>query len=117
VRARTIRERRRLYLLASAAIERRYGEQLTLDGVARSLAVSRRALQRAFAEQGGSTFREVLRMRRMQAAAELLIEQPSIAVGDVGRIVGYRRASHFSAAFAARYGLSPSAFRRAAIGR
>ena len=50
----------------------------------------------------------------MTVAAELLIEQRSIPVADVARLVGYRHAPHFARAFQRRYGLSPARFRVAA---
>ena len=47
----------------------------------------------------------------MGAAAQLLVEQPAIAVRDVARLVGYRQAPHFASAFRRRYGLTPARFR------
>jgi AraC-like DNA-binding protein len=38
-------------------------------------------------------------------------------VSDVARLVGYRQASHFAAAFRRRYGLSPARFRERASAR
>jgi AraC-like DNA-binding protein len=111
VRPSTLEERRRLYLLARATIARHYRRPLTLEHVARALASSPRQLTRAYAQFGQSTFREDLLTRRMRAAAQLLIEQPSIPVRDVARIVGYRQAPHFAKAFRHRYGLNPAAFR------
>jgi AraC-like DNA-binding protein len=60
------------------------------------------------------TFSEDLLARRMAAAAQLLIEQRSIPVRDVARLVGYRQAPHFARAFRRRYGLSPARFRERA---
>lgn len=111
MRPSTVEQRRRLYLLARVTIARHYRRQLTLDRVSRALASSPRQIGRAYAQFGQTTFREDLQMRRMRAAAQLLIEQPSIQVRDVARLVGYRQAPHFAKAFRRRYGLSPAAFR------
>lgn len=111
MRQSTIDERRRLYLLARVTIARHYRRPLTLDRVARALASSPRQVTRAYAQFGEITFREDLQMRRMRAAAQLLIEQPGIPVRDVSRLVGYRQPPHFAKAFRWRYGLSPAAFR------
>jgi len=46
----------------------------------------------------------------MAAAGELLAEQ-AIPIRDVARLVGYRNAAHFAAAFRRRYGVSPARFR------
>ena len=107
----TLSANRRLYLQARLAVARHYRRELTLDVLARGLSSSPRQLQRAYAQFGDVTFREDLRARRMTAAAELLLEQRSIPVRDVARLVGYRHAPHFAHAFRRRYGLSPARFR------
>jgi two-component system response regulator YesN len=110
VRASTLSERRRLYLLARAIIARHYRRELTLAAVAQALACSSRQLQRAYAQFGEGTFHEDLFARRMTAAAELLGQQ-AIPICDVARLVGYRSAAHFAAAFRRRYGIAPADFR------
>jgi AraC family transcriptional regulator of adaptative response / methylphosphotriester-DNA alkyltransferase methyltransferase len=112
MRASTIEQRRRLYLMARVVIARHYRRPLTLDEVARALSSSPRQVSRAYAQFGESSFREDLHTRRLRVAAQLLIEQPTIAVRDVARLVGFRQAPHFAKAFRRRYGLSPDAFRR-----
>jgi AraC-like DNA-binding protein len=110
----TRRARRRLYLLSRVIVARHYRRPLTLAVVARALSSSPRQLQRAYAQFGEESFQEDLRGRRMAAGAQLLAEQPGIAVRDVARLVGYRQAPHFARAFRHRYGLSPARFREAA---
>jgi AraC-like DNA-binding protein len=100
--------------MEGVVIKRHYRHQLTLAAIAQGLGSSPRELQRAYAQFGEMTFREELHAKRMAVAAELLIEQRSIAVADVARLVGYRHAPHFAHAFRRRYGLSPAAFRTAA---
>jgi two-component system response regulator YesN len=109
-----VSSRRRLYLLARAIVARHYRRQLTLAALARSLASSPRQLQRAYAQFGQTTFSEDLLARRMAAAAELLVEQRSIPVREVARLVGYRQAPHFARAFRRRYGVAPARFRERA---
>ncbi len=111
MRPSTLEQRRRLYLQARVVISRHYRRPLTLDAVARALASSPRQLGRAFAQCGEIGFQEELSTRRLNVAAQLLVEQPAIAVRDVARLVGYRQASHFARAFRGRYGLTPAAFR------
>ncbi len=110
MRPHTLKERRRLYLMARLIIDRHYRRPLTLDVVAKALATSPRQLQRAYAQFGESTFHEDLVARRMAAASELL-SQPAIPVRDVARLVGYRQPPHFAQAFRRRYGVSPARFR------
>ncbi len=114
MRTTTLAERRRLYLLARAVVARHYRRPLTLAVVAGALASSPRQVQRAYQQFGSTTFHEDLLQRRMRAAADLLVEQPAIAVHDVARLAGYRNASHFALAFRRRYGLAPAAFRERA---
>ena len=107
----TVLARRRLYLLARVVVARHYRRRLTLPVVAGALASSPRQLQRAYAQFGEITFHEDLFSRRMTAAAQLLSDQPALAVRDVAHLVGYRQAPHFAKAFRGRYGLSPARFR------
>jgi len=111
----TVSARRRLYLLARVVVARHYRRELTLAVLARALASSPRQLQRAYAQFGETSFREDLLARRMAAGAQLLIEQRSIPVDDVARLVGYSEGPHFARAFRRRYGVSPARFRAAAI--
>jgi AraC-like DNA-binding protein len=111
MRPTTIEQRRRLYLLARVVIARHYRRSLTLDEVSRALASSPRQLTRAYAQFGEVTFREDLITRRLNVAAQLLVEQPAIPVRDVARLVGFSQASHFAKAFRRRYGLTPAGFR------
>lgn len=111
MRPSTIEQRRRLYLQARVVIARHYRDPLTHKGVARALASSPRQLTRAFVQFGQVGFHEELSKRRLNVAAQLLLEQPAIPVRDVARLVGFRQASHFARAFRGRYGLTPAAFR------
>lgn len=111
MRPSTIEQRRRLYLLARVVIARHYRRPLKLEEVARALASSPRQLTRAYAQFGDVTFHEDLLSRRLNVAAQLLIEQPAIPVRDVARLVGFRQAPHFAKAFRRRYGLTPASFR------
>jgi AraC family transcriptional regulator, regulatory protein of adaptative response / methylphosphotriester-DNA alkyltransferase methyltransferase len=115
VRSDTLAGRRRLYLLARLVVARHYRRQLTLPQVARALASSPRQLQRAYAQFGETSFREDLQARRMDVAAALLVEQRSIPVCDVARLVGYSQAAHFARVFRRRYGVPPAVFRERAI--
>jgi AraC family transcriptional regulator of adaptative response / methylphosphotriester-DNA alkyltransferase methyltransferase len=111
MRPSTIEQRRRLYQLARVVIARHYSRPLTLNEVARALATSPRQISRAYAQFGEVTFREDLLTRRLNVAAQLLVEQPAIPIRDVARLVGYRQAPHFAKAFRRRYGLTPASFR------
>jgi AraC family transcriptional regulator, regulatory protein of adaptative response / methylphosphotriester-DNA alkyltransferase methyltransferase len=106
----TFGERRRLYLLARAIVQRHYRSNLTVENVAKALAISPRQLQRVYAQFGDTTFHDDLVGRRLEAAAQLL-STPSIPVRDVAQQVGFYQSPHFARAFRRRYGVSPSTYR------
>ncbi|HEX5895686.1 MAG TPA: helix-turn-helix transcriptional regulator [Thermoleophilaceae bacterium] len=114
MRASTVQRRRDLYRDALVVIARRYGDDdLSLASVAREIATSRRQLQRAFAEAGGTSFSRELQRVRMARAAQLLLDG-SLPVQDVAAAVGYRQAAQFAKVFRRHQGVPPSSFRRGA---
>jgi AraC family transcriptional regulator, regulatory protein of adaptative response / methylphosphotriester-DNA alkyltransferase methyltransferase len=106
----TFSEHRRLYLLARVMVQRDYRSELTVESVAKTLAISPRQLQRIYAQFGDTTFHDDLVGRRLEAAARLLAT-PSLTVRDVAQRVGFHQSPHFARAFRRRYGISPSTYR------
>ena len=95
-------------------IARRHGDpDLSLGKVAHEIATSRRQLQRALAEVGGTSFSRELQRIRMERAAKLLLAG-HIPVQTVAAAVGYRQAAQFAKVFRRHHGASPSTFRRSA---
>lgn len=109
-RAATVELRSSLYADATAIVEREYADELSLDGIARRVASSRRQLQRAYSEIGGTTFREHLTQVRMDRAAELLGHR-GMTVREVAQRVGYRQPAQFAKAFRRHLGVAPSDYR------
>src|SRR4051794_7740864 len=106
----TIRHRTSLFEDATAIVEAEYGSDLSLDEIARRVASSRRQLQRAYAEIGGTTFRDHLTAVRMEKAAELLASR-GLTVREVAHRVGYRQPAQFAKAFRRHVGVAPSDYR------
>jgi AraC family transcriptional regulator of adaptative response / methylphosphotriester-DNA alkyltransferase methyltransferase len=106
----TIHFRTSLFEDAVAIVESEYASDLALDDIARRVASSRRQLQRAYAEIGGTTFREHLTRVRMQRAA-LLLNERHLTVREVARRVGYRQPAQFAKAFRRYIGVAPSDYR------
>jgi transcriptional regulator GlxA family with amidase domain len=99
-----------LFEEALMAIRRGYAdEDLSLAKVARSIATSRRQLQRVFREHDTS-FRAELQRVRMVRAVDLLRGE-RLPVASVARAVGYRQAAQFSKAFRRHHGHPPSELR------
>jgi AraC-like DNA-binding protein len=109
----TIRHRTSLYEDAVAIVETEFAVELSLDDIARRVASSRRQLQRAYAEIGGTTFREHLTRVRMERAAELLARR-GLTVREVAHRVGYRQPAQFAKAFRRHHGVAPSDYRAGA---
>src|ERR1700710_2749489 len=86
----TAERREQLYSEAMELIARDYARNLQLEGVARTLATSRRQLQRAFAEVGNTSFRDELAKVRMGHARALLAAD-GIPVRTVASSVGYHQ--------------------------
>jgi transcriptional regulator GlxA family with amidase domain len=106
----TIRLRTSLFEDAVAIVESEFASDLALDDIARRVASSRRQLQRAYSEIGGTTFREHLTAVRMDRAADLLRIR-GLTVRDVAHRVGYRQPAQFAKAFRRHHGIAPSDFR------
>src|SRR5919202_723665 len=112
MRTGTVAGRRTLFEEAVEIIEREYAEPLELNDVARRLATSRRQLQRAFAEVGGTSFRTYVARVRMRNALDLLREG-RLPVREVANSVGYRQPAQFAKTFRKHHGAPPSGFRSA----
>ena len=85
--------------------------ELTVAGVADAIGVTPRHLQRAFLDAGLSPRQFILEERLKEAARLLLKGGEGARVLDIAFSVGFNDASHFSKAFATRFGCSPRAFR------
>ena len=110
VRPGTIDRRRQLWLDASAEIERRYAEPLTVAEVARAIGTSTRQLQRVFDEVGGRSFRAHVAAVRMDRAREMLLDHGG-TVRSIAAAVGYSQPAQFAKAFRRHHGVSPSELR------
>src|SRR5437763_3559010 len=113
VRQGTVDRRRQLWLDASAEIERRYAEPLTVAEVARSIGTSTRQLQRVFEESGERSFRAQLAAVRMERARDLLLDHGG-TVRSIAAAVGYSQPAQFAKAFRRHHGVAPSEMRREA---
>jgi AraC family transcriptional regulator of adaptative response / methylphosphotriester-DNA alkyltransferase methyltransferase len=107
----TAERREELYREAMALIARDYARDLQLEGVARTLATSRRQLQRAFSEIGDTSFRDELAKVRMHHA-RVLLAADAIPVRAVAARVGYHQPAQFAKSFRRHHGQSPSAYRK-----
>jgi transcriptional regulator GlxA family with amidase domain len=112
----TITHRQTLLREALAVMHADYATDLTLDDVARTIATSRRQLQRCFAEHARDSFRTTLARIRAARAAEML-RDTELPIATVARRVGYAEPAQVAKAFRRHAGVVPSAYRRAHAGR
>jgi AraC-like DNA-binding protein len=99
--------------LVRAHIAAHYGENLTLDSLARVATVSPSHLIRLFKRQMGTTPPDYLLRYRISRAKELLAET-TLTSATVARRVGFNSESNFSYRFKQIVGQGPRAYRQAA---
>lgn len=87
-----------------------FAEVLTLDQLAEEACISRYHFARLFRSKVGLSPHRYLASVRLEAAHRML-QASDRPIADVGRACGYRSSSHFSAAFRARYGVTPRELR------
>ncbi|WP_066823532.1 helix-turn-helix domain-containing protein [Sphingomonas mali] len=88
---------------------------LTVTHLCRDLDLSRTSLHRLFDDDGG--VRAYIRNRRLEAVHHALTRPGSDdAIQDLADRFGFSDAAHLSRAFRARYGISPSVYRRQLMG-
>jgi AraC-like DNA-binding protein len=81
----------------------------TLAGVASSLGVSARSLQRELSAARSSFSRE-LQAARLSAARELLLKSP-LKISAIAQTVGFASVRHFTELFKRTYGVTPNEWR------
>lgn len=95
---------------AKRIVDERFAEKLTTSSLSRELFVGRTRLCEAFHNEYHMGIGEYLRKRRMEEAAQMLLDG-SLTVSQVAKAVGYAHASSFTEAFSKHYGITPNAAR------
>lgn len=90
---------------------KRFPEHITLEQASIMVGVSKSKLKADFRKEFGMPFYAYFRKKRMQYAANLLLETDRKII-DIAETVGYDNSSKFSKAFGDVMGCSPSAYRR-----
>jgi len=97
---------------AMLMIERKLSEPDPLMGIATSLGVSLRQLERRFVSDVGVTPRDYRLHLRLERA-KWMVDHTDLSVTDIGLECGFSDCSHFSRVFSSRFKTSPSRWRRA----
>lgn len=110
-------ERRHAGQLVDARLSRvieymthKYAEAITLDQLAAEACVSKYHFVRMFRDKVGKTPHSYLTEIRLDCARQMLLAT-YLSVSEIAASCGFSRPSHFSVAFTARYGVSPSNYR------
>lgn len=93
-------------------IEENLAQPIALRRLAELAGVSPRHFERAFRQALGIPAHAYVLEKRVVAARELLVSEPTLAVREVAARVGFSSASHLASAFRRHTGSSPTAFRR-----
>jgi AraC-like DNA-binding protein len=98
---------------ALTSIEQRLGDSaLQPEDIAHVQGVSRRYLDGLLRRMNGRTLADVIRLRRLERAAEDLVSRPDDLTADIAMRWGFQNASHFTRLFRLHHGLTPTAYRR-----
>lgn len=98
------------------AIYRSIDEDLagaSLSSIARKMQMTDSHLSRMFKKNTGFNFSEYLSERRLEEAAKLLLQDPKLKVAEISESLGYGNPTYFLSRFKAKYGVSPSTYRKA----
>lgn len=96
-----------------ADVKTRYAEKLTVEGAASLAGYSEAHFMRVFKEETGQTFVGYLNDYRLTAATYFLRETDE-SIGNIAVSCGFDNGSYFIRRFRARYGKTPSEYRKAA---
>lgn len=88
--------------------------QYSIEDVAKSLATSKRTLQRQLGEES-ATFKDILNETRQQLAVHYL-RKADIAQGEIAFLLGFQDVNSFSRAFKDWQGMTPGSYRQSAQG-
>jgi AraC family transcriptional regulator len=112
--ARPVARHRDLVHHARELIGRRFWTPFTIGSLAQATGVSAFHLCRVFREHTGLTIHAYRNQLRLRGALERVIDQ-RCDLTDVALSLGYSSHSHFTAAFRAAYGITPSALTRMSV--
>lgn len=108
-RAISARDRRRIHE-ARDYLSQHYASPPTIPQLARLVGINQTKLKSAFKQLLSVTIHEYVQQRRMEAAAEMLVEA-ELSVAEIAYRVGYEYPANFSCAFKRYYGRLPRDWR------
>lgn len=83
----------------------------TIQDLACMFGLAESSLKRCFKSIAGASIGTFVKTKRMEAAAEMLVSEPTLSIGEIGSVAGYENQSKFSAAFKSVMGVTPQVYR------
>ena len=83
----------------------------TIQDLACMFGLAESSLKRCFKSIAGTSIGTFVKTKRMEAAADMLVSEPTLSIGEIGIVAGYENQSKFSAAFKSVMGVTPQAYR------
>lgn len=85
--------------------------QLSVGKFLRIVGMSRTDLHRKLKASLGISTTEYIRQKRLEKAANVLINQPNWSICQVAQTVGFENQSYFTKCFKSKYGCCPNTWR------
>lgn len=85
--------------------------KITIPELAEMFHVAESSMKRCFSSLAGNSIGTFMKIKRIEAATELLISEPQLSICEVAKTAGYENQSKFSAAFKSIMGMTPFAYR------
>lgn len=85
--------------------------KVTIAELSEMFHVAESSMKRCFTSIAGSSIGSFMKVKRMEAAADLLVSEPQFSICEVAESAGYENQGKFSAAFKSVFGVTPFAYR------
>lgn len=86
-------------------------DKMTISDFSKQFHVAESSMKRCFKSITGISAGTFMKVKRMEAAAELLLSEPEFSIGEVAEFAGYENQGKFTSAFKSVHGITPLAFR------
>lgn len=83
----------------------------TISELASVFNVAESSMKRCFKSLSGHSIGTFMKRKRMEAAADLMVAERNLSIGEVAEAAGYENQSKFSSAFKSVFGVTPFAYR------
>lgn len=83
----------------------------TITDLSEEFGIAESSLKRCFKSIAGKSIGTFIKVKRIEAAAEMLKTEPHLNIGEIAYAAGYENQSKFSAAFKSVKGITPQAYR------